>query len=511
MLFKKILRAITSRYFISLAFIGIELFLLFWLQSYLNDYLFAFYVLSYIISVLTLLFIINSKTIPETKMPWMIIILVFQPFGALLYIILGRRLITVKEKKFLKRLKQDRKNLFDVDDTVLDDLKDIDNEAYQKAKSLSHDSFNSLCDHTIGKYYKCGEDFFFQFIKELSNAKKYIFMEYFIVEEGYMWEEVLNILKEKVSEGVEVRFLYDDIGCLLTLPVNYFKHLRSYGIKANCFAKFNGRANSSHNNRSHRKITIIDGLIAYTGGINLADEYINKNDRLGYWKDSIIEIRGKGVNELIKTYLFDWDLNDGNISNIDAYLNNDVLLENDGYYLPFGTGPRPIYIPNIAGNTYLNLINQAKNYIYITTPYLIIDNELTNALINAAKRGVEVIIITPHIPDKKIVYALTKNSYTTLINNGVKIYEFKPGFIHAKNFICDDLYAVCGTINFDYRSLIHHYENAIWMYKTSVIKDMKQDFLETLDVSIIQTNETAYQNGITRLFVGILKVFSPFF
>ena len=311
------------------------------------------------------------------------------------------------------------------------------------------------------------------------------------------------------GDTARVRFLYDDIGCLLTLPVNYFKRLRSYGIKANCFAKFNGRANSSHNNRSHRKITIIDGLIAYTGGINLADEYINKNDRLGYWKDSIIEIRGKGVNELLKTYLFDWDLNDGNISNINDYLNNEVLVKNDGYYLPFGTGPRPIYIPNIAGNTYLNLINQAKNYVYITTPYLIIDNELSNALINAAKRGVEVIIITPHIPDKKIVYSLTKNSYMALINNGVKIYEFKPGFIHEKNFICDDLYAVCGTINFDYRSLIHHYENAIWMYKTSVIKDMKQDFLETLDVSIIQTNETAYQNGITRLFVGILKVFSP--
>ena len=186
-------------------------------------------------------------------------------------------------------------------------------------------------------------------------------------------------------------------------------------------------------------------------------------------------------------------------------------MENDGYYLPFGTGPRPIYIPNIAENAYLNLINQAKEYVYITTPYLIIDNELTNALINAAKRGVEVIIITPHIPDKKIVYALTKNSYIPLINNGVKIYEFAPGFIHAKNFICDDLYAVCGTINFDYRSLIHHYENAIWMYKTSIIKDMKQDFLNTLDVSIIQTNETAYQNAITRLFVGILKVFSPFF
>lgn len=511
MFFKKILRAITSRYFISFLFIVIELVSLYALQRYLNDYLIIFYILSYILSILTLLFIINSKTITETKLPWMLIILVFQPFGALLYLILGRRLITRKEKKFLEDLKKDRKNLFHIDRDVLNSLKDTDYDAYQKALALSNDSFSSLCDKTIGKYYKCGEDFFVVLKEELKNAKKYIFMEYFIVEEGIMWEEILTILKEKVKEGVEVRFLYDDIGCLLTLPVNYFKRLRSYGIKANCFAKFNGRANSSHNNRSHRKLTIIDGKIAYTGGINLADEYINKNHRLGYWKDSVIEIRGKGVNELLKVYLFDWDLNDGEVSNLDRYLcfNHDV--KTDGYYLPFGTGPRPIYIPDIAENTYLNLINQAKNYVYLTTPYLIIDSELTNALINAAKRGVNVVIITPHIPDKKVVYALTKNAYIPLIQGGVKIYEFTPGFMHAKNFICDDLYAVCGTINFDYRSLIHHYENAIWMYKTSIIKDMKNDFEDTVKVSSLQTIKSSYQIPIVRLFVGILKVFSPFF
>ena len=263
MFFKKILRAITSRYFISFLFIVIELVSLYALQRYLNDYLIIFYILSYILSILTLLFIINSKTITETKLPWMLIILVFQPFGALLYLILGRRLITRKEKKFLEDLKKDRKNLFHIDRDVLNSLKDTDYDAYQKALALSNDSFSSLCDKTIGKYYKCGEDFFIVLKEELKNAKKYIFMEYFIVEEGVMWEEILTILKEKVKEGVEVRFLYDDIGCLLTLPVNYFKRLRSFGIKANCFAKFNGRANSSHNNRSHRKLTIIDGKIAY--------------------------------------------------------------------------------------------------------------------------------------------------------------------------------------------------------------------------------------------------------
>ena len=511
MFLKKLLRAITSRYFISFLFIIFELVLICLLQKYLNDYLIAFYILSYITSVLTLLFIINSKTIPETKLPWMLIILIFQPFGAVLYLILGRRLITRKEKIFLNKLNTDYKHLFEVNCDALNELKEYDLNAYQKAKALSNDSNNSLCKNTTGKYYNCGENFFSEFKETLLNAKKYIFMEYFIVEDGVMWNEILDILRKKVIEGIEVRFLYDDIGCLFTLPINYYKQLRSYGIKANCFAKFNGRANSSHNNRSHRKITIIDGKIAYTGGINLADEYINKNSRLGYWKDSVIRICGKGVNELIKIFLFDWDLNSGKISNLENYLNSNDNLISDGYYLPFGTGPRPIYKPNISENMYLNLINQATNYIYITTPYLIIDNELTNALINAAKRGVNVVIVTPHIPDKKIVYALTKSSYTTLINSFVKVYEYTPGFMHAKNFICDDEYAVCGTINFDYRSLIHHYENGIWIYKASVIKDMKKDFEEVLNVSMLQTKETAYQNGLTRLFVGILKVFSPFF
>lgn len=511
MLFKRLLRAITSRVFLSSLFIVIELVLILIIQKYLNDYLVLFYVVSYIISVITLLFIINSNTIPETKLPWMLIILFFQPFGALLYLILGRRLITKKEKQFFNKLQESNNKLFSIDATSLDKLKNEDFSAYQKALALSNDTFNSLCENTFCKYYKCGEDFYDILLMKLKEAKKYIFMEYFIVEEGIMWNEILEILKQKVKDGVEVRFLYDDIGCLFTLPSNYYKKLNSYGIKANCFAKFNGRANSSHNNRSHRKITIIDGEIAFTGGINIADEYINKNDRLGYWKDSVIEIYGKGVVELLKIYIFDWDLNSNEITDLNSYINNKEYYYNDGYYLPFGTGPRPIYKPNIAENMYLNLINQAKNYVYITTPYLIIDSELTNALTNASKRGVKVIIITPHIPDKKIVYALTKSSYITLIKAGVKIYEFTPGFMHAKNFICDDVFAVCGTINFDYRSLIHHYENGIWMYKSSIIKDMKRDFENTINLSTLQTNESSYQNAITRLIVGILKVFSPFF
>lgn len=511
MFLRKILKVINSRYFISSLFIVFELVILFLLQKYLNDYLLIFYVFSFIFSLLAFLYVVNSNTIPETKMPWMLIILVFQPFGAILFFIFGSRQLTLKEKRYLRSLNKEQKMLTNNTLDNLKILKEHNIEAYQFANALCFESFSTMSINTNVKYFKCGEDFYIDFIEELKNAEKFIFMEYFIIEECTMWNEILSILRTKVNDGVEVRLLYDDIGSLFSIPINYYKKLRQYGIKANCFSKFNGRANSSHNNRSHRKITVIDGKIAFTGGINLADEYINRNDRLGYWKDSAIKLRGSGVDELTKTFLFDWDLNDNKKTKYDDYLN---LYENciqDGFIVPFSTGPVPLYNPDIAKNMYLNLINNARSFIYLTTPYLIIDNELTNSLMNASKRGVEVVIITPHIPDKKFVYELTKSSYKQLMNSGVKIYEFTPGFIHAKNFIVDGKYAVCGTINFDYRSLIHHYENAVWMFENSSIESMTNDFIETVDKSIIQTEQSIYQRPIIKLLVGIIKIFAPFF
>lgn len=508
MFFRKILKVINSRYFISTIFIILELIIIFLIQRYLNDYLLFFYIISFIISLFAFLYIINSHTIPETKMPWMLIVLVFQPFGAILFFIFGSRLLTLKERKYLKLLASENKNLKKLD---LSKLNEFDKSTCQFANALCNESYANISLNTKVDYYKCGEEFFVDYINNLKKAKKFIFIEYFIIELGFMWDEILNILKCKLSEGVEVRLLYDDIGCLFTLPVNYYKKLKQYGINANCFSKFNGKANSSHNNRNHRKITVIDGVIGFTGGINIADEYINRNDRLGYWKDSAIKLSGSGVDELTKTFLFDWDLNNGKRSSWNEYLNLFNEESYDGIIIPFSTGPVPLYNPNIAKNTYLNLINNAKDYVYITTPYLIIDNELSNALMNAAKRGVNVIIITPFIPDKKLVYELTKNSYRQLMNANVKIYEFTPGFMHAKNLIIDDKYAICGTINFDYRSLIHHYENAVWMYSSKCIAKMKDDFTTTLDNSILQTEQSIYQKPLIKLFVGIIKIFASFF
>lgn len=510
-LLKKIWNIICSRYFICSILIIIEIVIIIGTEKYLIEWLTPVRIFSYIISFLTLIYIINTDMSVEGKLPWIVIILLIQPFGALLYAIFGGRLITRHEKKFLHNLESDYGKLFNVDDTVLNELKTIDLRAYQNAKALSKESVATLYKNTSGKYFATGELFYESLLSSLKEAKHFIFMEYFIICEGKMWNNILDILVEKVNEGVEVRFMYDDIGSLFNVSGNYYQKLCKLGINAKCFAKYTYKANSSHNNRNHRKITIIDGNIAFTGGINLADEYINEKNLYGYWKDSGIEIKGEGVKELTKIFLYDWDLNCGKISLWKKYLNSESVENSDGYYLPFGTGPRPLYAPNIAKNMYLNLINQATDYIYITTPYLIIDKELTNALMNAAKRGVDVRLVLPHIPDKKYVYVMGKNAYIPLIKAGVKIYEYTNGFIHAKNFISDDCYAICGTINFDYRSLIHHYENAVWMYKTKVLEEMKADFIKTFETSITATIESSKQGFFTKLFVRIINLFAPFF
>lgn len=510
-IFRKIWKVLSSRYFICSLLIIIEVILLFHIEKYLMDYSFGIRICSYVISFLTLIYVVNLDMSVEGKLPWILVILLLQPFGALLFIIFGIRLITHQEKRFFKKLYSNYKEFFKPDSTYLNDLKNDNLLAYQKAHSLSNDSHASVYKNTKSYYYESGESFFKDYLNDLKNAEKFIFIEYFIVSKGEMLNQIIDILKKKSQEGVVVRFLYDDIGSIFNIDSDFDKQLTKLGINTLCFGKYTGKANSSHNNRNHRKMTIIDGVVCYTGGINIADEYINRKVKYGYWKDSAIKLVGDAAYEFTKLFLFDWDLTANKTSNWNDYL---IKYENntyDGCYIPFGTGPKPLYNANIAKNTYLNLINQATKYIYITTPYLIIDKELTNALVNASKRGVDVRIILPHIPDKKFVYAITKSSYLNLIKSGIKIFEFEKGFIHAKNFICDDDYAVCGTINFDYRSLIHHYENAVWMYKSNTINLMKEDFIKTIDESLIITKEDATLNIFTRLFVGIIYIFSPLF
>ena len=333
-------------------------------------------------------------------------------------------------------------------------------------------------------------------------------MEYFIIEPGTFWDTILEILKEKAASGLDVKVIYDDIGCMALLPGNYAKLLKKDGIDCVPFARLRGQANNEFNNRSQRKIAVIDGKVAYTGGINLADEYINKRVLYGHWKDTGIRLEGAAVHEMTMMFLSDYSLNVRVLPDFDKY-SICVPAETDGYLIPFGSGPVPVYKHYVGKAVIMNMLNHAKDYVYITTPYLIIDSELTQTIENAAMRGVDVRIITPHIPDKKLVFGMTQSSYKRFIDSGVRIYEYEPGFIHAKMYVSDDVYGMIGTINLDYRSLVHHFENGVWLYKSSAVMDMKNDILKTLD-KCIEISESDLKDTLTKRFIrALVKIFAP--
>lgn len=325
-----------------------------------------------------------------------------------------------------------------------------------------------------------------------------------------MWDSIHEILRRKAESGVEVRLMYDDIGTVGMLKSGYFKKLRKEGINCYKFNPFRPVVSGIFNNRDHRKITVIDGRVGYTGGVNLGDEYINENKRLGHWKDTALKIRGSAVENLCKMFLQAFDMTAKSVSDYAKYL--DIEYErfaDEGYIHPFGDGPKPYYAEQVGENNYINLINRAKKYVYITTPYLIIDHNIESALRNAALRGVDVRIIVPHIPDKKLVFNMTRSHYPYLMQTGVKIYEYTPGFIHAKSLVADDEFAFVGTINLDYRSLVHHYECGAVLYKTPCIALIKEDIDATIAVSQEVTKENYRMGRFARAVNSVLTIFAP--
>lgn len=481
---KKIIKFIWSRYMIAILMIIVEIAGIMILFTFLAHFAPILWVGAFITSFITFVYIINTEMNPEYKIPWISIVLLFPPLGALFFGLFHERRMTKKETRHLGKLSGTLELLYR-DRRYLDLLAEEDRNAYGKVLSLqNNDRYADVFGNTKSEYFPLGEKMFGRMLMDMKEAKEFIFLEYFIVEIGYMWNTMFDILKEKANEGVEIRMLYDDIGCMETISQDYVKYLRQCNIKCYCFSKLTGDASPIHNNRDHRKIMVIDGKVGYTGGINLADEYINYINRFGHWKDGGIRLEGKAVSSLTKLFLLNWDLNLKTISEYDKYLEyKGKNIESEGYYIPFGSGPAPLYHASAGKGVILNIINQANEYVYLTTPYLIIDSELTNALKNAAIRKVDVRIISPHIPDKKLIQLLTRSAYPALIESGVEIYEYTPGFIHSKNVLSDDMYGVVGTINLDYRSMVHHYENAVWMFRTNVLSDMKKDFFEIFDVS----------------------------
>lgn len=476
-----------------------------------NEYFVFFYAGNVLISLVAVLLIINNPINPAYKIAWIVPILLFPIFGGVFYIFFGGNKLSRRIKKRMKSIEDKTKDVLTHQDELLCNMKAENEIAANQSKYIQNYAYGPPYKNTITEYFPSGELKFERLMDELKKAEEFIFLEYFIIEEGIMWNSILDILVEKVSKGVDVRVIYDDLGCVFTLPYGYNKKLEKMGIKCGIFNPLVPVLSPRLNNRDHRKIAIIDGHTGFTGGINLADEYINEYEKYGHWKDSAIMIKGEAVWSLTTMFLSIWDYVRG-INEDFAKYKKDIPVDYGnkkcGYVQPFTDNP--LDDETVGEIVYLNLINKAKKYIYITTPYLIIDNEMVVALTSAAKSGVDVRIITPHCPDKWYVHEVTRSYYDVFIESGVKIYEYTPGFIHSKTFVVDDEYGVVGTINMDYRSLYLHFECGVWMYNSDSINNMKIDFLDTLKLSKnITIEDGKHIKWHIALGRSILRAFAP--
>ena len=467
-----------------------------------------FYIAAWITEIFCVIKIIASDDNPDYKVPWLLFVLILPIAGFMLYFLFYSRKLG---KRFIRRLDELKKHRYESNqEEILDELECENAHAAAQAKMLCSISEASMFKNTKQTYYSLGEDMCQAMLSDLEKAEKFIFMEYFIIEEGRFWNSILDILKNKAAAGITVRVLYDDIGCMSTLPGNYYKQLSKLGIEARPFSRLRGQADSEFNNRSHRKICVIDGKVGYTGGVNIADEYINEIERFGHWKDTAVRLEGEAVWEMTRLFITDYGINVKNLpeTNYELYPKQSDIRA-DGYVIPFGDGPHPLYERRVGKSVIQNMLASATRYMYMTTPYLIIDNELCGSIENAALRGVDVRIIVPHIPDKKLVFGMTRSFYHRLMKSGVRIYEYKPGFIHAKSYIADDQHAMIGTINLDYRSLVHHFENGVWMYRCDSIMDIKKDTLETMAKSI-EVEPNMLKTGLfTRFIRSVVRIFAP--
>ena len=441
------------------------------------------------------------------------LILCLPIFGLVLYLVFGSSRIAAYMQDRFNEMLMKSGNLLQTDPEIHDLLEAEDISACNQSDYIYRNAGYPIHGNTTAEYFQVGDDMFPVLVRKLEQAQHYIFIEYFIIHDGVMWRTILDILERKVQEGVDVRLIYDDMGCLTTLPHKYYETMRSKGIKCQVFNPFRPILNIIQNNRDHRKLCIIDGWVGFTGGINLADEYINQKARFGHWKDTAVMLKGEAVWNMTVMFLHMWAVIGRYEESIDyeTYFPNryhEKEFESDGFVQPFCDTPLDEEV--VGEDVYLNIINKAKKYVYICTPYLIIDNEMMTALCLAAKSGVDVRIMTPGIPDKKLVFILTQSYYRQLLEAGVKIYEYQPGFLHAKSFVSDDEIGVVGTINLDYRSLYLHFEDGVWIYRNRVIQDIKDDFIQTMEYCRQIEPEFCLNRNIgLRIMQNIFRAFAP--
>lgn len=508
MKFKKILHTLLGRLFITCVALALQAVWLLYSLYFLGVYSRALNLLLTLLSFLAVIYIINGRSNPAVKLAWIVPILAFPILGGVLFLISGgkrpkrkiARAVDRQHSRCVKELPDCSAELDGIGDLIL----------RGQSRYLARQDF-PVYTNTQAQYYPIGEEGYAALLEELKAAEKFIFLEYFIIHPGKMWDSILEILTQKAAQGVDVRVMYDDIGRVSTLPLHYYKKLEATGIQAIAFNPFIPIFSTIMNNRDHRKIAVIDGNIAFTGGVNLSDEYINEVVRFGHWKDNMVKLTGDGVWGMTLLFLEQWDAVCGSEDDLSRY-RPTISVPSDGYVQPYGDSP--LDDEYLGENVYLNMINGAKRYVYIMTPYLIVDSEMKTALCLAAKRGVDVRIITPGIPDKKIVWDLTRSYYPELLSAGIRIYEYTPGFLHAKLCVCDDEAAVAGTINFDYRSLYLHFENACLFIHNAVVTQAKADFLSTQEKSmqILLTDSEKlkkYRNLLHSIYYAVLRLFAP--
>ena len=507
---KGLFRIVFSRTGIILLLLAAQIALMFGTIYYLHEYIHYVYGTLVILQVIALIYLINAEGNPAFKMTWMLCILAFPLFGVVFYIFVKMQVGTRYMRDRLAALKIETDPYMTQDPDVIEAIwasKSANaNLAYYLSDKLGFPTYRN----TDVKYFPLGEYKFKALVQELQKAKKFIFMEYFIVEKGYMWGTILKILRQKVEEGVEVRFMYDGMCAISMLPYRYPAQLRRYGIKCKMANKVRPFLSTTQNNRDHRKICVIDGKVGFTGGINLGDEYINRKVRFGHWKDTAVMLRGDAVQSLTMIFLQMWNADVRKNEDYSRYLTpkRKGLKRELGYVIPYADSP--FDNENVGEEVYFHILNHAKKYVHIMTPYLILDHEMLNTLKRAAKSGIEVIIIMPHIPDKWYAFAVAKTYYKELIEGGVQIYEYRPGFVHAKVFVSDDDTATVGTINLDYRSLYLHFENGVFIYNNSEIDRIERDFQQTLarchKVTLIEIRR---RTMLTKLIGQVLRLFSP--
>ena len=476
-----------------------------------SNYFMYFYWGCVVLSLLVVLWIVSNGSDPGYKIAWIIPILLFPLFGGAVYLLVGGNRLSRRAREKMGGMNRTLAQVLEADRKA-QALAVYGQDAVNQSAYLEHFALCPAYTNTSTRYFSLGDDAFPAMLEALEGAQRYIFLEYFIIEPGEMWNAILDVLMRKAAQGLDVRVIYDDVGCLYTLPKDYPRTLEAMGIRCCVFNPFVPVLSVRLNNRDHRKFLIVDGHTAFTGGINLADEYINRVVKYGHWKDSAIRLQGEAVWSMVVMFLTMWAYIRGAKEELAPFRPDGRPPEAAGgagfFVQPYTDSP--LDNEPVGESVYLNLIAKAERYVYITTPYLIISDSVNTALCNAAKSGVDVRIITPHIPDKRIIFEVTRAHYEPLLEAGVKIYEYTPGFIHAKNFAVDDIYGTVGSVNMDYRSMFLHFEAGVWLCHDPTVLDIKADFLGTLEQCQAVTLARCRSRSLPRrLLRAVLRVFAP--